>query len=453
MVNLPIIPVTSVAVYEGSGDEPIPLDRLRPALARLLDSYPVYTGRLAIASADASLTVDRLGSGAVLLEARCSLRLDELPRTGPAGQLVMSDLPTAGNALLAPFEATNEGVCRGPLLSVQHTRFACGAVALGLRLLHVVADAEAFFQLQRDLAELYHSIGDGRAPADVKLADPPHIVSYRSELRRKDMAADELKAALASRPALFATDSSRVRTGWEDEPQVVSPAHAVAGRVLRYSEAELAALKAAATAPDGSGVWVSTFDALAAHLYQSVYRARVALWAQDVRPGLPCGTLHVPVNVRRQLGLPARYAANAPLTTTLALAPDLLVEGAPLWKVARAVHDLTRQKDVVDPDEIERTLRWIVAQPHKDEVKLHFALGDGALLLTAWHRFDMHASLAYDGVRPTLVSTPFTPVSLLDGIGITVPTESHAAGGIDVNLALSEPLWALLERDARFMRP
>jgi hypothetical protein len=55
--------------------------------------------------------------------------------------------------------------------------------------------------------------------------------------------------------------------------------------------------------------------------------------------------------------------------------------------------------------------------------------------------------------RPALVSTPFTPISLIDGLGYFLPVDLHSQeadgdkAAIDVHLALSEPLWEILQRD------
>ncbi len=46
-------------------------------------------------------------------------------------------------------------------------------------------------------------------------------------------------------------------------------------RVIRFEAAEIAAIKAAATAPAAAkDQWVSTFEALSAHLHQCVWNAR-----------------------------------------------------------------------------------------------------------------------------------------------------------------------------------
>jgi hypothetical protein len=419
--NSPLIPVVTTVVWEASSriGELLPFDRLETALGRLLDYYPHLTGRLTIDS-DGRASIDRLGSGAELGQARASSRLSDCPGSGSGGRLVLPDLPQAGNFTLSPWKSTIEAVCQGPLVSFQHTRFACGSVGLGVRLLHIAADASTTYQILRDLVEILNALGDGRSALEVKLPDL-QIESFMSELSKEDMSDHERRAALAQTPALFqhSPPPELVRPTASDE---IPRPHI--GRILLYTREELAMLKTLATPPDGSG-WVSTFSALAAHLYQCIFRARVSLWAHEGRKGPPSSTLHVPVNVRSRLGLPERYAANAPLGTTLILPPEELHK-APLWKVASSVHGLSRQSAVSERNEIEAALRWAVAAGPA-AAKMHFELGDGPLLVTAWQGFGAYPHLCLDGVRPSIVSQPLSPY-LPDGIAFLGSTPQGETG-------------------------
>ncbi len=75
---------------------------------------------------------------------------------------LLSDLPEEGNALSPTIDPRLEVVLREPIFTVQHTRFGCGSV---VKLLLVVSDADGYFQLMRDLAELYRDIKDGGTSA------------------------------------------------------------------------------------------------------------------------------------------------------------------------------------------------------------------------------------------------------------------------------------------------
>ncbi|KAG7377508.1 hypothetical protein PHYPSEUDO_011539 [Phytophthora pseudosyringae] len=156
--------------------------------------------------------IERLGAGATLVSAKCRERLEAFEAVGGGDEvgskprLIVTNLPDGGNALLPPFDPSEEGKTRDPILAVQHTRFACGGVAIGICLRHIICDASGFFQLVRDLAALYRGFRDldeGKL-ADknsVKLSKPPHIHSYRADLH--EMTPEKRQEALESQPAGF----------------------------------------------------------------------------------------------------------------------------------------------------------------------------------------------------------------------------------------------------------
>ncbi|PBK73851.1 hypothetical protein ARMSODRAFT_651933 [Armillaria solidipes] len=404
----PSVPIAVVFVYTSSpGVELIPVERLERSLTLLLDYYPHLTGRLQINSSDGTPEISRLGTGAELFVARCSERLDASDR------IVLPNLPGAGNALLAPFDPSLEGVCRDPIFTVQHTRFACGGVALGVRLHHITGDADGFFQLVGDLAELYRN-------GTSSLARPPHIRSYLSELTP-----EERVAALDFEPSQFYVEQSPAFASYP----VTSPSH------VRPTD-------------PSSDSWISTFDALCAHLYQRVYRARLQLRAKDpTLPELSPPDFLTPVNLRSRIGLPPRYFPNALHCQYTSLSHDLLANG-PLWQVAKALHDLTRTTSTTSKEEVDRTYRWIAAQPDKRKIKQGFRYGSGSLMLSQWNKMDMYADSVFD-VAPVLVAPPFTPISLVDGLGYFIPT-GEQGGDIDVALSLSEPIWEFIDQDEHF---
>ncbi|KAG8887912.1 hypothetical protein FRB98_008737 [Tulasnella sp. 332] len=484
----PIIPIQVVFVYKQAPSthsvELVPVERLQCALTLLLDHYPHLTGRLHIDPSDGTPEITRLGSGAGLYVAKCSNRLDAYSSPGltTPGRILMSNLPSAGNVLLAPFDMTLEGVCHDHILAIQHTRFSCGGVALGVRLLHKVTDADGFFQLMRDLAELYRGIPSSNihgdlAPVVPSLTHPPHTRSYMSDVTGSNMTPEQRQAALDYKPSLLyvesnmgATedsllpsqkDSSALLEGSAANPPsspTITSTPPITGRFLRFSGGELSALKAHATDPysgSSSNSWVSTFEALSAHLHQSVYRARVQLRVNDPnQPKLSFPDFLTPVNLRSRLGLPPRYFANALLCVYTCLSHDVLANG-PLWRVANALHDLTRTTYTTSKDEMNQTLKWIAVQPDKRRIKESFRLGTGSFMLSQWNKVDMYPGMAFE-VPPSLVSPPFTPISLCDGLGYLLPTEAQGTtvdtGAIEVCLALSEPLWDVLDQDEEFRR-
>ena len=471
----PFMPIAVVFVYQQPTSTPlpnvelIPVERLQCALTLLLDYYPHLTGRLHINPSDGTREITRLGTGAELFVARCSGRLDAFsssPGLVSPGRILMPNLPAAGNALLAPFDATLEGVCRGPIFTVQHTRFACGGVALGVRLLHTVCDADGFFQLVRDLAKLYRGVRSSEMNDDPtsgvpSLVHPPHIRSYMSELSGDNMTPGEQLAALDFQPSLFYIEPSADAEGSSASDASSSasfPSPPVVGHFLRFSSRELNALKAHATNPNdspSSDSWISTFDALSAHLYQRVYRARLQLREKDLNQAeLSPPDFLTPVNIRNRLGLPPRYFPDALFCVYTTLPLDILANG-PLWQVAKALHDLTRTASTNSKEEMNQSLRWIAVQPDKQKIRQGFQYGNGSFMVSQWNKVDLYVGTIFD-VRPVLVSTPFTPISLLDGLVYFLPTEEQGTGGdtsaIDVNMSLSEPIWGIIDQDEEFRK-
>ena len=496
---LPFIPVAVVYAFhqpQEDSTELVSLSRLRRALSCLLREYPQLTGRLLLSNQ--SRAIHQLGSGMEVVEAVCSDRLDAFSSSSDGGAAMKAplrivDLPDGGNALLAAFDPSLEAVCRAPLFTVQHTRFACGSVTLGVRVLHTVCDADGFFQLMQDLFELYRSIRPSespeKGPPQARLSQSPHIQSFLADL--SSMSEEERGAALQFKPSLFqlapapaeATTAAVEAFPVAGSPEMSLPPPSVVGRILRFSARELNALKSHASDPSGDG-WVSTFDALAAHLYQRIYVARVQHLQESgaAAPSALSTDFLTPINCRgaHRLNLPSRYFPNALMCTYFTLPPETLA-GAPLSVIARAVHDSVRllsQQEAID------TVRWIAAQPDKSRITQGFHYENGGFMISQWSRFALYTNAALDvdernrAIPPILVSTPFTPISLLDGLAYILPTEDQVKGdevtasavkdfpssptapplvnsasfgcSLDVNLALSEPLWAILNNDPLF---
>ncbi|KAL1633741.1 hypothetical protein SLS58_010962 [Diplodia intermedia] len=468
----PIVPIAVVYIYPGtpSTTSPaIPLPALKTALSHLLDTYPHLTGRLHISPTTGTRSIDRLGAGIHLHAATCASTLSSLTASSNAhGRLTLPDLPGGGNALLAPYSPTCPAdVCADatPILSVQHTAFACGAVALGLRALHAVVDSDAFFQIARDLAAVYRRLFPpatttasmtcplrpaADADDDIPPVDSTPLAPYLAAEMDQDgagLTAEQRDEALRFAPAaLFAVDADpdgdaavperyHADNKKRDAPPTPAPPPPVSGRVTRFTRAQLAALKtaAAATAGDGDDAWVSTYDALSALVWTRVHAARVELRRrgkktqqqggnedEEAEP-LPSRDFLTSVNHRARLALPPRYPFNAVL--------------APYTRLAHGA--------LMAPD----ALRVAARAPDKRRVKWGFDGGYGSTMVSAWNKFDVYKGAAFvEGRPPVLVAPPFTPFSLVDGLGYYLPTERQD-GGIDLYLALSAPVWGVLEED------
>ena len=96
----------------------------------------------------------------------------------------------------------------------------------------------------------------------------------------------------------------------------------------------------------------------------------------------------------------------------------------------------------------------IACQRSKAAIWQGFRFGSGCFMASQWNKTDAFPGTVLDA-RAVLISSPFTPISLVDGLVYYLPTEEQgtdAEGAIDVNLALSEPLWEVLDADPEFRR-
>lgn len=473
----PFVPIANAFVYRkpvsNRTDEFIPINRLCRTLPHLLNHYPHLTGRLRFNPDTGAAEIERLGTGAELLEAHCDIRLDNVASQDHAsGRILLTNLPDDGNALTPPFDSSIEGACRDPILAIQHTKFACGGVALGIRLHHIVCDADGFFQLVRDIATLYRALATGEQPT---LAEPPVIISYLRDLSA--LSPEEVQEAREYKSSAFylAGDDTK---GTEavvsnKEPRQEKPQ--VLGRTVRFSGNSLKAIKQLATDPTGES-WVSTFEALCAFLYQWNYHIRlqhltsVGLCEEEAADKIARG-FWASINMRPpgRLNLSPRYFPNAiyPPYTSF---PHKFLAKEPLWKVAKELHNLIHG---VDAQTMAQSTRWIAVQPDKSRIRVDFTFSRGNFTVSQWSAFSMYVGVDFDvdeegtPVPPTLVGQPYTDVSRVDGLAMIHSTEEESyrvlekeSGkvmdgkpcALDVKLTFAEPLWGILDQCEEFWR-
>ncbi|KAM0418754.1 hypothetical protein ACHAPT_012352 [Fusarium lateritium] len=292
----PSVPINVVWIYQAStqfSSELVPFSRLRHALSLLLDYYPTLTGRLSTEPGSGRRYLDRFGSGISLFEATCNDALTTF--SGSAGvNFDIFDFPSAGDSLLAPWEDSIGSAQRDVLLTVQHTRFACGSVAVGLRIAHIVCGVGGFLQLYQDLAHLYRGLKFDMKTTP-QLDEVPAIEPFIAG-KIGGMPEKEREAALEQCPQGFSlasvaqpddvTSSEEDKSDDRNEAPTAPP---IIGRSMRFSAAELSAIKKLATPPSGSP-WVSTFSALSAHIFQRIHKARLAHLASQQLPASSLAT-------------------------------------------------------------------------------------------------------------------------------------------------------------------
>ena len=441
------IPVATAFIYPPSTQPSIPFDKLRHALELTLECYPYLSGRLFIQSESGEAGIRDFDAGAGLIEARSASRLSQY--NSNLDSLSLSDFPNQANNLFAPFNI--DTVLDEPILSIQHTRFACGGVCLGIKISHRVCDAEGFFQFTRDLARVYREDGDGTLRKEIT-SIAPFLHGYpSSEEERQD--------AVSRTPTLYSLTEETIDTDRvpevkkENSPVKDTPPTlaAVTGRFLTSKSTALETIKNEATRGDE---WVSTFEAASAFIYQHVHRARHALRQLDLSiPPISSTDFLTSINLRSKLDTPPRYPYNAVSAPWTHVPSDDLLKGD-LSTIARYIHRMNRSDDW-SPSRTLQTFQWVAAQRDKTKIQTGFKGGNGILMISSWFRLDMYEGMTFEG-RPLLVATPFTPISSIDGLGYFLPTKTQGMeddrGDILLCLALDDRLWDILGEDTKWAR-
>ncbi|KAI4203133.1 MAG: hypothetical protein LQ348_001433 [Seirophora lacunosa] len=344
---------------------------LTESLQRVLSSYPVYAGRLSHIpyrfNGDWSERFGRLrvtygtdaDPGVETVIAHCDATLASLiPTAEQRGR--------AWNASHVPFAlfsgqdikiALHDGLETGglPAAIVKLTTFACGGIAIAARLQHVLGDAQAFLQFVRDWAGVHRAMAKGlpppvlnpifdprildeRAAGDINAAEPdPDIMQAAKDLpvHKYDWwasAADcpepfqhRTKPASAIHDAAE-TSPRGVSLDWKDWDVTQTTPH----YVLHYTAEEISKMYHA-LAPSGSEYSFSRLDALLAHLWASIVRAR-QIPASDpiflnfafnfrprMSPPLPSTLLGVPACMIHAASTASRAHDHEPRSLALAI--------------------------------------------------------------------------------------------------------------------------------------
>lgn len=432
----PWIPIAVLFVYE----QDVSSDRLLHALSVLLNHYPPLIGRLdqSMAKPAISLTGE---TGAKLIEATCDATLQDY--RDPDGRLHQGSLPDGSVDFLAPFEFNGAFVHKTPLLTVQLTKLACGACVIGIRTLHTLCAASGYFQLTGHLAELYRNLGLGQL--DGQLGSPPLIQPYMADWSPSP---GDQRISDAFVPHLLTTNESPVPAESTTAAKTAQAPVTVTGREIRFTAAKLASLKRDASGIAPGSSWISTFDAVCALMWQSVYRARSTYYGElDVPLSFP--DFLTPINYasnQRLSQLPANYFGNALFCAVTGAQPDELLD-ATLSEVAAKVHELVQ--DMPGAHETLQTIEWIATRPDPSRIRTHFRQGNASLMISSWAKINVYESMRlgdHSYMEPLAVINPFTPISLIDGLGYILP-ESGNNNGLVLSLALNDALWPYVERE------
>ncbi|CAI7671346.1 unnamed protein product [Penicillium discolor] len=429
------------------------VERLKVAASHLLDYYPHLTGRLQQNPVTQAPEIGSLGTGAELWEAQCTRKLTSIAISALSARILVFKLPDSVGS-----------ISHNPIFAIQHTRFGCGGVALGIRVHHQVCDATGFMQLVRDLAEIYRQLRDSSPPT---LVSPPEIFSHFRGTQSPSASQKE-KALEFDPPDFYLNETPIVMPEVSEPPSVYTCP-------LRFHGQDLISLKTAAIDPNGKEQTPFTrFELISAYLYQRIYQARIQVLRDkgltphpDALQSLREFGTTMDMRDSARLKLPARYFPNAVYCPSTSASHELLEKGA-LWQVAQVVHDAIHS---VDMDSVKQQFEWIAAQPNKSHIRLKKMLPRGCLVATQWTRGKTYVGVDFDAtaegkrIPPSLVSPAFSEGYRVDGLAMILSTEEEVPGrqsrrslpgvkiphAVDVNLTLDRSVWDVLNNDPDFL--
>eukprot|EP01137_Pigoraptor_chileana_P015446 Opistho-2@71380 len=409
----------------------VPISLLKDSLSHALSFYPQLAGRMRQDDCG-KLSVALSNEGAVLFDASCPHPLSILLpyRT--------ESLPDAIASKIDPIEV-EQG--HSPLLKIQRTRFSCGGVTIAVAMHHSLADGDAFFMFMNDLAMISRQLRTGAA-VDVSIPDvvcdrssqipPPGAEAQHTHIEYK-IGAVQPSYSLASIDKIF-----------ESLP-------AMRTVELLFSRAELDLMKATAaareTAADGDREtplppWVSTNDALVAHVWAAVTRARLAdpNSAANFSPDTKCG---MACNGRKRLCPPLadRFFGNSNYYACAIFPLATLASASPAVAAAAIRTAVDRMDDAYMRD----ARAFIYAQEDARQVMPSFNIFLGPdIAITNWANFPIYGC-DYGWGRPEYVGIGSAK---FDGLGIVMdapPSLGLGGGAVKITLGLkSEHMNALL---------
>ncbi|MEU8976273.1 acyltransferase [Streptomyces monashensis] len=374
---------------------------LRDSLARTLRRYPLLAGRLQ-RDADGGLSVLCNDAGVRFTEASCPDPMRDYGH-GLRAEPVIGELLREVSAFRVVGRDT-------PLLKIRLTQMKGGGSILGVLINHSLADGGSTVAFLESWS---------REHLGLSWEDPSHDRGVLDTLGR-------LSADPATRAGRAFVAVGRVR---HLATTLRVGVNKLATITTRFGAAELAALKAEAqrTLPDADA-WVSTNDALTAHLWQVLGELRD-------RPADAAEWLGLIVGAQSRLGdaLPASYWGNCVSNSWTSLTAARLRE-LPLGAVAR---DVRRCLDSNTEDKIRDEIAFLGSYRSKG-VSRHVMsvrapdVSTTSLSVNNWSQFPLYR-IDLGAGRPFWYEFPDLPVPTVH----IAPTPEED-GGRDVYLCLPE---------------
>ncbi|KAL8279035.1 hypothetical protein RQP46_008493 [Phenoliferia psychrophenolica] len=406
-------------------------DHLQRSLQKTLESYPQWFGQLQLvdydpvaAKRDHTRRLHRVelvwaspadpGIEFVVSESKDTI-VSHVPsveeRSGGAGGGAwdagnvqhLGLLPTVPVTALAD-QKTSEGL---PCVIVQVTSFACGGVAVAVKMSHSIADAQTLLRLMDDWGHTNIALSSQLPlPILTPLFDPSQVdVSAAGDVDAEQPSADILESSTfpahrfdwwasqpgypAKRPIPPELDPKSISMGkpipWSEFDWTLPTSH----YMVYFNPKEIQQMWEAAS-PDG--VRISRLDALLAHSWRLIIRARGL--SNDSDPV----HLDLSLGVRTRLEPPlSPFTLGSPIINVPATAPASVV-------AAGGTAAVVRSATATATDDSVRAFLHERAFAESSQRYWDCFLGERHTIVTSWLQVGMHDVSFADGVWPTFAS-------------------------------------------------
>ncbi|MEU7627494.1 acyltransferase [Streptomyces hygroscopicus] len=391
---------------------------LRDSLSRTLRNFPMVSGRMKKDS-DGRLSVLCDDSGVRFIETTAS---EPMPDHGPhhTAKKGINRYLTQVNPLQVADRDT-------PLFTVKLTHMQGGGSVLGVTMNHAVADGSAYMRFLESWSREHRGLGYAKPGHDRGLIDA---------------LADPVARDARSDSAHFTVTKRGRKSAYVGRVLFSSIAKVSTMVTTRFSAAELAAMKDAAMADlAGTKRWVSTNDALTAHLWK-------VLGALRGRPDTSPERLGLLADFRAFVGeaVPDDYWGNTVTNTRPGMTAAEL-RSRPLGEVASAVRSGYAENT---EEKIRQETAFLCAQYEAGRLKrilptMTLDKFENTIVINNWSKLPFY-DLDFGQGTPFWYDVPALPTPWTV---LMAPTPADQPGGRDVHMSvpralvrtLREPSW------------
>lgn len=343
----------------GSGDQLLlPAPVLKRSLAHALAAFPVVAGRLIPRALRGGFDVQCDNQGALFVEARSPLTLDEVLTTGDGdvqGSAMYQPSPMWKSMAPDPNEFEGSTQESKPLLFTQVTRMSCGGAVLAVLLHHLVADGTA----QSQFVKAWSEIARGE-----EISAYPHLDRSRMQARTPpNPSFVHIEYVVLNQAPSFSK---------EDMARLAFAMPLMTSRIFEFLVEDIEVLKERASA--GGGASFTGFQVLASHLWKHITQARGIGAAEVMKLGWA-------VDGRKRFNppLPPTYFGNVNFYGCVERkAGDVMTQ--PLHDAASSIKSATQR---ITHDYMQSALDLVELQASPALVRANF-IGPADLAMTSW---------------------------------------------------------------------